>query len=131
MIDKEGRLTKFYGGTAEAEIGTLFEAAALLTEPLDRLIWVLRGGDSVCLDGPTARRLTGASSLEELVRLINAAVSQGLVERWSNVGAPSPLDAVDDKDKEIGARLTKQGKAHAKELEERRDAALPLEAFTR
>lgn len=44
MSDREGRLTKPYGGSAEPEEDSL-EAAAHLESALDRLIWVLRRGN--------------------------------------------------------------------------------------
>jgi hypothetical protein len=128
MVNQEGQLTMRYGGAARAEAGCLDEAAALFANPLDRMIWVLCRWDWVCIDGSTARRLSGASSLEGLVRLIDEAVAMGLVERWSKAGTPAPLDPVGDENKDVGMKLTERGRAHAQKLEVQRGNSLPLEA---
>lgn len=133
IIDRDGQLTKRYGGAADAERDSIDAAALGLSEPIDRLLWVLRGGNTtLCLDGSTAARLLGEPSITRLIGLIEEAVERGLVERWASVdGRPAALDARVHEHAVIGARLTSDGLRRAGALEDRFDPDLPLESLAR
>ncbi|HVV84871.1 MAG TPA: hypothetical protein VHE35_17525 [Kofleriaceae bacterium] len=133
MVDADGRLTKEYGGTAEAAPESLDAVATTLDDPHDRLVWVLRhSNDTICLDGPTAARLLGTGSVTDLAALLNQAVQRGLIERWTTAeGSPAHIDPVEHRNAAIGARLTDRGRQRVTELETRFEPNLPLEHHIR
>jgi len=131
MVNKEGRLTKAYGGVVDAEANSIETAAAVLDDPMDRLVWISRrGNDQICLDGPTALRLVGTADIEALTKLIEKAIAIGVIDRWWHRSwTPSSLDPEKDKDVVVRIRLTAKGLERARELETIHFPELPLEGI--
>jgi hypothetical protein len=131
MVNKEGRLTKAYGGDVDAEANSIEAAAEVLDDPMDRLVWISRrGNDEICLDGPTARRLVGTADIDALTELLKKAIAMGVIYRWWHRSSePSSLDPVKDKDVVVGIRLTAKGVERASELEAIHSPELPLEGI--
>jgi hypothetical protein len=133
MVNKEGRLTKAYGGEVDADASSIEAAAAVLDDPMDRLVWISRrGNDQLCLDGPTARRLVGAADIRALTELLKKAINSGFIERWWHRSVePSSLDPEKDRDAVVGIRLTAKGMERASALEAIHTPDLPIEAIRR
>jgi hypothetical protein len=66
---------------------------------------MLKHADDICLDGPTARSITGQPRLVGLIRVINAAVKAGYALR---TGAKELAET--DRDFVFGVRLTDEGR---------------------
>ena len=77
--NREARFTKDFGGEELPEPASvpMLDIPAGEAKPLVRLLYMLKHADDICLDGPTARSITGEPRVASLVRLINKAVRDG------------------------------------------------------
>lgn len=114
--DDHGAFTTGFGGQAAPVAGSLPTTSLAAA---DRLVWLLRNTDQICVEAQTARGITGSGSLSGLVQLIKDAMSRGLVERWGD-DAPA-LDIEHHKYRVVGVKLTLQGQDRARVLEKELD----------
>ena len=114
--DDHAEFTMGFGGQAAPVSGSLPTTDLHET---DRLVWVLRKVDQVCIESQTARSIKGSADLPGLVQLIRDAMSRGLVERWGD-DAPA-LDIERHKHRVIGVKLTPEGQDRARVLEQELD----------
>jgi hypothetical protein len=83
----------------------VLELPASEDKPLVQLLYVLKHADDICLDGPTARSITGQPRLAGLIHVINTAVKAGYAVR---TGAKELTET--DRDFVFGIRLTAEGR---------------------
>jgi hypothetical protein len=84
---------------------------------MDELLLYIRLEDHLVVDDGVARAI-GVADKSALVALLQDAVTQRLVERWSSAGDPldltAPLQALADR--VLGVRLTDEGRARVNAL---------------
>ncbi len=129
--DANGLFTTEADGEGQPEPSSVAAIASRHPEfdPVSRLIWFLRHTDTLCIDGTTAR-IIARGSLQDLIQTIHAARAKHLAERYNDQGTqPVDVDPVAHRDHVIGLRLTDDGKAAAKDLEQRFRPDAPVESL--
>lgn len=109
--NRQSEFTRDFGGAAMPEADSV---AALLvpgsaSPPLIKLLYVLRHGDDLCLNAPTARSLTGQPTIADLIRIVKDAETAQLVRR---TGQPPKELTEAHRDSIIGLTLTEEGKRY-------------------
>jgi hypothetical protein len=104
--NREARFTRDFGGEAVPEPDSVPELVIPDSEPkpLVRLLYVLKHADDICLDGPTARSITGGPSIPDLVRVLKDAVKAGYARRTGTAELRET-----DRDMVVGVQLTEPG----------------------
>lgn len=108
--NRKAEYTRDFGGDAAPEpqsVATVASGGDV--RPLVRLLYVLKYGDDICLDAPTARSITGEPNVGKLISVIDDAVDSHLVRRTTT--SPRKL-AETDRDSLVGLKLTDDGKRH-------------------
>ncbi len=107
--NREARFTRDFGGEASPEPDSVPELGipASAVKPLVRLLYVLKYADDICLDGPTARSITGGPSIPDLVRVLKDAVKAGYVSRTGTAELRET-----DRDLVVGVKLTEPGRLY-------------------
>jgi len=121
--NRKARFTRDFGGEALPEpesLPTLQIPAADEEKSLVRLLYMLKYADDICLDGPTARSITGQPRLAGLVRVINQAVKEGYARRTGDREL-----AETDRDFVFGVKLTDAGRQLLERILQLSDPADP------
>lgn len=123
--NRKAEYTRDFGGEAAPERDSVAAiASATDARPLLKLLYVLKHGDDICLDAPTARSITGEPSVGRLIAVVDDAVDAKLVRRTA-AAARKLLET--DRDSLIGLKLTDDGKQYVNSvlhLDERAVSAL-------
>lgn len=106
--NRKAEYTVDFGGQASPEPDSVavIPATETVSRPLVKLLYVLKHGDDICLDAPTARSITGTPTVRDLIEVLNDAVAEKLVRRTATGRAL----AESDRDSLVGLELTEEGK---------------------
>lgn len=109
--NRNAEFTRDFGGEAAPEPDSVAALAipSTASPPMVKLLYLLRHGDDVSLDAPTARSLTGRPDIADLIHILKEAEDARLVRRT----APEPRELVEaDRDSIVGLTLTDQGRRY-------------------
>jgi len=106
--NRRAEYTLDFGGEAmpEPDSVSVF-ASSHLAKPLHKLLFVLKHGDDICLDAPTARSITGKPAISALIDVLHEAEATHLVKRTV---LPKRELAESDRDSMVGITLTPEGR---------------------
>ena len=109
--NRKAEFTTDFGGEALPEQDSVprlefSESSGDPRRALVKLMFVLKhSAEGICLDGPTARSITGEPRIRDLVHLVNQAVGAGLARRTGI----KDLDET-DRDRVVGLEQTPAGR---------------------